>query len=682
MADVLTDLLGVLDKQTALMEQISNNSGNSLQEKNVLPNPVASTFKNQPSSTLNSSEKKRTKQVAGIFVTEFFDEQKKRQKDTAEKTKIDSLTQPLGQKPKELNIKDKLPKPEKEGGGLMDTIMDWFMGYLGLTKFKDLLVKGKDLIKKVGGKLKGPLKAVGGFLKKAVVGSFKLVKNFIYQPLVDMGSKLLNHVKGLNLGDKVKQVFDDVVGFFGKHIDDLKGKIGELVDNVIGKVKDLIPKNLASKIPGLGGAAKGAAGEVVEGAGKSTLSKIGGFFSKGAKAVGGGLAKGASVVGGGISKAAGAVKGEAVELAKSSVTKLAKGALKSSGGAFKLISNAAGPLKRIPVLGPLIEGLFTANDIKNMKEKFAKGELSEEDLQQQAGKRVVEGLTAMLGSAGGIAIGNVIGSFVPGIGNFFGTLIGGMAGDALGRFAGGLITDYLLPPSAVKSVGAFVTGTNPPKEEMQDFIFSNGRAYPFNNKDEIIGAKKDGPVDKLLSPIGKSKQEMDREYDKRIRAIMEGKAKITGGQAFIDSDKLSPIPPEGIRTKPVDNIVIGKDATVNVANITLPKLNLDNFIMNPPKEKDNLLRPSKESMDDVADKQGRISEHMKMISSTNAMMIEYLKTIAHNTSIMAQGAGKALNTRVNPPGNPGAALSNSFQRYNTTLTDNRAGYARSAYALD
>lgn len=668
MADALTELLGLMERQSDLVSQIVENSEASLQNKNVIGSPN-STFKNQGASTLNSAEKKKVHQISDIFITDFFNEQKKRQKDTAEKTKIDKIAQPLGQKTKDLNIKDKLPK---EKGGLLDNIMDWVMGYLGLKKISDLLSKSRDFVKRILDKIKGPLKAVGRFLwkaikapfklakkfiydpivgivkklpqlfddafrvlktsirsvgrflKKALFAPFKLIKKFLYTPLIGAGERLLNYLKESTLIKKITEVFDNVAGFFNKHIDALKSKIDELVEGVLNKVKSILPKGLADKLPKVGGSAKGAA----EGASKSIFSRIGGGLSKGASFIGGGISKGASFVGGGISKGVGAVKGEAVELAQAGITKLAKGALKGAGGAFKLIGKAAGPLKRIPVLGLLIESLFTAKDIMDMKEKYLKGDLTEEDLQKQAGKRFVEGLTGLLGGAGGAAVGGVLGSFIPVAGNFIGALVGGMAGDALGRFAGGLITDYLLPPSAIKSVGAYITGTNPPKEEMQDFIFSRGRAYPFSSKDEIVGMKQGGPADKLLS---------------------------SSNRQIVETEKL----------------------TVNAQ-----KLSLENFVMNPMDKGNSLHSTRDKSMDGLLDQQGRMNEHMKAIGATNSIMIEYLKNIAQNTAIIAQGARQNMTTKVNPPTIPTGASPNSFQKYNTNLTDNRSSYARSAYALE
>lgn len=669
-ADVLAELMGILERQTDLVNQLVENSDSSLQNKNIIKSPNSPLGK-QVSTTLNSNEKRRLTQVSDIFITQFFKEQKKQQKDTAEKTKVNKVTQPLGQTGKDLNTKgilDKLPKAEDKG--FMDGIMNWFLGFLGLKSF---LSRAKGIISKLTTGVKKGFMAVGRLLKKTLFGAFKAVK-YVFNSLIKAGRGLVNFIKESSLFKKVSEGFDEVVSFFGKHIDALKGKIEELVEKVLSKVRNILPKNLADKLPKIGGASGGAtqtvAGEVAESGGKSAAGGFKGWLAKKAGAGKALLSRGVSAVGGTISRGAGAVKGEAVELAQAGITKLAKGALKGAGGAFKLISKAAGPLKRIPVLGLAIEGLFTANDIKNMKEKYLAGDLSEADLQKQAGKRVIEGLTGMLGSAGGAAVGGVLGSFIPVAGNFIGALVGGMAGDALGRFAGGLINDYLLPPKFARSIGAYVTGTNPPAEEMQDFIFSQGKAYPFSSKDEIVGMKQGGPADKLLSPVGrKSDSQMEDEYNKKVLGLARGTAVVIGGKGFVDGVKLVPIEQT---PKSVDNV-----------EIKTPKLILENFNVNSPKDTGNLLHPNRDTtMGKITDQQSAISDHMKTISATNSLMIEYLKNIAQNTAIIAKGASsQGVPTKVTNPIPPGGGPQSSFDKTSTVLTDNRASYTKSVYAL-
>jgi hypothetical protein len=164
---------------------------------------------------------------------------------------------------------------------------------------------------------------------------------------------------------------------------------------------------------------------------------------------------------------------------------------------------------RVPIIGPAIEAALATYDIAAMKKKG----LSDSELQEQAGKRVISGVSGMVGAAGGAALLGALGSVVPFAGNALGLIVGGMAGDLAGRYLGGLITDYVIPKKYTKTIGAFVTGTTPPKDEMQDFIIKNGKVHKFSNKDEIMGMKTGGAINEFLKEGSGNNQTMQMIVD-------------------------------------------------------------------------------------------------------------------------------------------------------------------------
>lgn len=105
---------------------------------------------------------------------------------------------------------------------------------------------------------------------------------------------------------------------------------------------------------------------------------------------------------------------------------------------------------------------------------------------ENAKRTATRGLLAGGGTWGGAAMGATIGTMVfPGVGTAIGGLlggvIGGLAGDKVGDVAGDLMWD--------KSGPAF-----------QDFISRDGeQPQPFSKDDTVLGAKKGGPIDNLLS---------------------------------------------------------------------------------------------------------------------------------------------------------------------------------------
>jgi len=180
------------------------------------------------------------------------------------------------------------------------------------------------------------------------------------------------------------------------------------------------------------------------------------------------------------------------------------GALKNlAGGAIsKLFKGSAKNLskfiKGVPIVAPLIETLFAANDINNYKSEFSRKEITKDELHTKAGKRAVEGLTSL----GGAALGGVIGTA---LGGPVGSVIGAVGGDWLGRWLGEYIIDNLVSPDITKKIGGIVLkGSWDSGTELQDYIVQRGNITPFSSKDEVLGMKPGGAIANLFKSISDS----------------------------------------------------------------------------------------------------------------------------------------------------------------------------------
>lgn len=541
--DAITELIKLFEKQNDLVRNMASNADdNSLAKKNI--NTAAS----DTPSNLKGNEKKRAKELSLIFVTTLLDEQRKREKDTKLQTKI------AGSQPKGLTSiaggsmtsKTASKNVETEGGGLLDMLKTGLLSALPFigkiagkigTIFKSIGGAFKKLFLKLGSKVKGFFGKIGSAISKmwtklknskiiqalkgyiddaikGIKGLFSSIKNKIVKIFKVVGDKisgLWSKITNSKAYKAMEGLVDDAVkgikGFFGG----IKNKIVSIIESITEGIKNLVPKNLQKFLPkslqstiaetgeqAAKGSSKGFFGKVLS-AGKNIASKGVGLAVKGVKTVGSGLAKGASAVGGGVVAVGKGAASMTASAAKKTVSSAAKGIINSTGGMFKMMGRltAKGSAK-VPIIGPAIEAALATYDIKGMKEKLAKGEITEEQLQKDAGKRVITGVTGMLGSAGGAALAGALGSVIPVAGTALGAIAGGLLGDTAGRFLGGVISDYVIPPKYTKTIGAFVTGTNPPQDEMQDFIIKDGKVHKFSNKDEVMGMKSGGAINEFL----------------------------------------------------------------------------------------------------------------------------------------------------------------------------------------
>ncbi len=281
-------------------------------------------------------------------------------------------------------------------------------------------------------------------------------------PIIDKFASLLDYLMD---GVETVMSFKGILTGIGKIMLGIAGirMFGRL--SMILKSLGKIPK-LLSKIKGLtaggfggifGGAAKSGGGGAPTGGGgslaKSSTSAAGGSLG-GVKppTPGGG---GGGGLFGSISK----------KIADMNPMKGIQKFFKANSGSF--VKKMFG---KIPVLGAALEGIFAATDISSM----IAGGVPKEELNKAVGKRAIQALT----SIGGAAVGAAAGSFIPI--PFVGTLLGGLAGDALGRFLGGMIADNV--PNAAETVGKALV----PDDVAEDFISRPGQPIQKFRADDII----------------------------------------------------------------------------------------------------------------------------------------------------------------------------------------------------
>ena len=220
----------------------------------------------------------------------------------------------------------------------------------------------------------------------------------------------------------------------------------------------------------------------------------------------------------GASAAASAAPGAASSLTKAAAS-TGGGVMSSIGGFFSKLNpinalkSAIAPVigkqalgatlksltKRIPLIGTFIEGIFANSDIKGM---IAEGKDTTE-VNKAIGKRVNEGIGAVIGSVGGMAAIQAL-NIAPGLGLAL-TPVAGIAGDWIGRKLGGLMPGQ-------ESVGGIVRNTFYDKESQaagiaEDFISRPGQPIQKFRADDIVmagtslGGGDGGRVEKLLEKL-------------------------------------------------------------------------------------------------------------------------------------------------------------------------------------
>jgi hypothetical protein len=560
MDGIVAELIILMKKSTDLLENMSlqKDPTSSLANKNISNAGESSTFGKKESGDLNQNETKKVKKVASIFISKFFEEQERRTKDTFEKTTSLDNTATSGE-----GRAEKIQKqitPEKAPSGLLDTLLG-MLGLAGLfkkLKLTDILNSIKKVIGKITSVIKNVVSRVWGGLKKVISS----IGNFFKNAFSKMkNSKIWNSFKNaLNKGkDIIKKLLTSAKNMILKTLQSVGRFFKDILSKIPG-ISKLFPSLAAAgnvvKTPTATAAKKTAIDAVTKETPKqggfwNTLKSVGSkavsvaktattAVATGAKAVGGAAISGVKTAGKAVATGAKAVTSFAIEPAKKAISGAVSGAVKSAGGAANFLK----VLKGVPLLGGIIESVLSYTDIQNLKAEYDAGKISIDELQQRAGKRGIQGVTALIGTTTGGALGAALGSVVPVAGNLIGGLLGAVVGDVAGRVLGGVIVDNVIPAKYTKSVGAFFTNTTPPKEEMQDFIIRGKNVYPFSSKDDVMGMKSGGAIENFLGSSGKTNglrhlTKMIQTSNRYLRAIEQNTRNLTTGESKQSSTRNS-----------------------------------------------------------------------------------------------------------------------------------------------
>lgn len=271
--------------------------------------------------------------------------------------------------------------------------------------------------------------------------------------------------------------------------------------NILGKFKNMGKifdkmKNASSAMSkNVTKATMKATGKQVSGAAAQSAVKAGTATATGVK-------QGGGLFGGLMKKAANFSSGVSNTLGKLNPMNAIKKFLGSTSGLGKF-------LKRIPLLGSIIGGAIAISETKSAAGSGADP--------QEVGKSTLKAL----GGLGGGVIGGLLGSFIPVPG--VGTILGGIAGDALGRWVAGLIADNM-DVSKVGQLAIDTFGGEKGGDTAADFISRPGQPVQKFRKDDIIiggtslGGGGDGEVVTLLKEL--------------VAAVK------TGGDVYMDSTKV------------------------------------------------------------------------------------------------------------------------------------------------
>ena len=341
--------------------------------------------------------------------------------------------------------------------------------------------------------------ALGSFLKttfkkvfegfgKRLISIFKGIGSFISKQFVRAGGFIKGIFTGLMKSPAGVKLTGAIAGFFTS----LRNSFTSIKTSVMKQATRLTTslgigtaaQAAKASVAGSGGAIMNAAaknpGSVVHGtaAGRAILAGT-------ARAVAPGFLGGLFNAGKSVFKAV----TSPIASAKKKLGRLLGPRLKKMGG---------GILKRIPVLGTLIEAPFAAYDIK----QYAKNpELGEEQIKTAIGNRVIAGLAGIAGGALGIALASIGGP----AGLLFGTLAYA-GGDLLGRFLAGQFTQHV-PMTALGGMvmDAFPNFTAAARAEQgtkvnDGIIYHGGQTVRINSKDDVLALKKGGPLDRMMQP--------------------------------------------------------------------------------------------------------------------------------------------------------------------------------------
>lgn len=364
-----------------------------------------------------------------------------------------------------------------------------------------------------------------------------------------------------DVGAKVGTIVDDVMAKTGtwaakakdgikNAMDDIGKRLGTFGDDIARGVTKVVTgaSNMASRVTN---AMAGSADDVAKGSVRAAAAKPS-IFSRvvsGAKSIGGSALQGAKNIGSKAietTKVVGSKVGGAVKQGASFIKNKVLTPVKNIIKAVKPLRLLKG-LAKSPLLAPVLESFFAAKDIKDMIASNAAGEISEIELNNAVGKRLIKALTGVLGGAGGAMIGSTLGSFLPGIGNIIGAIAGGVIGDVAGRAIGGFVADKMgektgdLGQWALSTpLGTMMGADNEEIEEIQDGIITkDGQVIKPDPNDTIYAMKDGGPLGEALNktPI-MLKSLIDLELDSLDLMRQQNKILI----AILNKNDIMPTP--------------------------------------------------------------------------------------------------------------------------------------------
>jgi hypothetical protein len=482
-------------------------------------------------------EKTRLKNKMTIFIKEWFTQKGKYEKDTKPQTVVAGAQKKAGKEKAKLDKEE----GEKEGGGILDWISG-LMGMLGLGGFggrgglmkmlRGWIWKG---IKWAGGKIWGALKGVGQAGWNAIKAGFQGVGRFF--------SGLWQGFKGSGFWKGFTGAISNGVSAAGNMLSSAKNALQSALNTVGNAARNALSTVTGGKIPRAGGGGGGGSKPPKK---PSLLSRGMSWLGGKAKAVKDWGAQKLSQAGKGISMAKDFVvdKGKKVyeagkkgvqfvgEKAKAGKDWLVKKVIEPAkaliragfekivgkGGAniSKFLSTTA---KRIPIIGPAIEALFTGLAIRKLKKRHEEDPegYDAKQLNADAGTEVIKGIAGAVGSAGGAFLGGLAGAAsgpLAFLGVPIASFVGAVAGNLVAKFAAQIVSKYIIPDSAKMFIGKTFTRVDHEKPEgeqgmspidmsyepVDDFIWRPGyKPQPFSKNDIVMGMKRGGPIGEMVA---------------------------------------------------------------------------------------------------------------------------------------------------------------------------------------
>tara|TARA_R110002020_G_scaffold137052_1_gene305716 strand:+ start:6295 stop:8472 length:2178 start_codon:yes stop_codon:yes gene_type:complete len=500
--------------------------------------------KEKVKANLTSPEKSRLKNKMSIFVKEWFTLKGKYEKDTKPQTVVAGAKSKAG-KAQALLSKE---EGEKEGGGLLDWISG-LLGMLGIGGFAGRrglirmlggwIWKG---VKWAGGKIWGALKGVGQAGWNAIKAGFQGVGRFF--------SGLWQGFKGSGFWKGFTGAISNGVSAAGNMLSSAKNALQSALSTIGNATRSALSTVTGGKIPKPSG---GGGGGKAPKAPKKPRGGLLGLWDKGkeklskgysaAKDFGGrALQKGGQMLKAGKDAVVGTATklyeggkkgvqfaGEKVRAGKDYLMKkviepakaliragFAKVVGKGGANISKFLSTTA---KKIPIIGPAIEALFTGLAIRKLKKRHEEDPegYNAKQLNADAGTEVIKGIAGAVGTAGGAFLGGLAGA-VSGPLAFLGvpiaSLVGSLAGNLVAKFAAGIVSKYIIPDSAKTFIGKTFTRVDheqPPEKQamgqidmsydpVDDFIWRPGyKPQPFSRSDIVMGMKRGGPIGEMVA---------------------------------------------------------------------------------------------------------------------------------------------------------------------------------------